>query len=303
MVRSSTRVPILAFADIQRLVLAPVVRVTAILRAFVTVIAGCLVHHPVAVVVNAIARFQRGHRCITRGQPLLLAETQALTGAELVGHRAWGMELQGDGLLGAGTTPSLGHTLPTREAVGIGPLLADKPPGASDRLLAFRVTALPPAKAADCPVFQAAVCDANGITIVAVGAGLTQVGEVGYTDVDNVRSSCRHLLTRPAVGAFLEAGLSADPLAQMLNAPTGLTLGVAAARVEETTFASLALGRGDKGIGDDFDVGVARLSGILAMNFHTVQREDDIDNGQDIDNIRDVIRIWSRRRRGICGAS
>ena len=64
----------------------------------------------------------------------------------------------------------------------------------------------------------------------------------GDADVDHIGDGTRYLLATPSGGAFVLAGLGADSLPEVLDAPTGEALFIGIALVEEATLAGEATG-------------------------------------------------------------
>ena len=81
----------------------------------------------------------------------------------------------------------------------------------------------------------------NRLAAIGIGAGLAEVGVLGHADKDEVRVTGTDLFAGPALGAFVDAGLGADALAHVFDAPAGLALVVFGTLVEEAAFAGEAV--------------------------------------------------------------
>jgi hypothetical protein len=72
------------------------------------------------------------------------------------------------------------------------------------------------------------------VTIPGCGTGSAQHRKVRDADEDHIRLSVHYFTTGPTSGTLLEAGLRADPVSHMVNAPTGQTVSVLGAGLQET---------------------------------------------------------------------
>ncbi len=78
---------------------------------------------------------------------------------------------------------------------------------------------------------------ANSLAVGGRRTGLAEIGMLGDADEDQVRVGGSHLFAGPAGGTVFLAGLGANAIAQILNAPAGLAVAVFGTRFEEAALA------------------------------------------------------------------
>jgi len=195
------------------------------------------VHGCITIVVDSVAGFLNCGRGIAVGQPFLGAHALAAAGAEFVLNLAGSPEAPGNGLVGARACAAVGNALFQLNAVNRLHSAAGEAcrAGLATRACASTETAF--ALVSDAGIVRVAHTRA----IRSTRAGFAQVRVFGNANEDHVRPPVINLLAGPARGAFLLAVLGADPLPEVLYAPTGLALAVLGAFVEKAALSRVTL--------------------------------------------------------------
>lgn len=231
-VQGQIRTPLGAVADVLGAIVVVITKMDKISPHLVG-----FIHEAIAIIIQPIADFRGGVRCVAFAQAILSANPLALAAPSGSRHLAIRPEAQGDGFLGAIAGPGLGHALFQFDAIHGGHQLAGK----SSRT-PFSPRARTATKGAFTVVGNARIVSAGAAgAVTAGGTWFAKIGVIRDAEPDDIRVRLPHLLTIPTGGALLLTAHRADALANVLHAPPGLTLTVLCARVEEAPFPRVAL--------------------------------------------------------------
>jgi len=238
MVRQRADIAIAALGTGQGRVRAPGIRVARILGTVVFVIAGDVVHLPVAVVVLPVALLRRGVWSIACSKARLRADTASFTHAELVLQRANRAQPQLYRFFGATADARIGHALLEHGTFRGGCIYARVAHGTGPGRAACS------AEIAAVAVVYADILDACGsLAVRAVHTGAAQMRERGDARKLEVGSASRYLPAFPALRALLHATDGAYRVTHVVDANAGKAGKPRIARVHEAAFARSAFGK------------------------------------------------------------